>query len=242
MTRLFTGDYSRGNLLQWDGVVNIVAQADPPEYPGGYPLKVIGQGDSGYIARFEVRDGDVPTGYPTGERSEVADAATTPVDATYWYAFSFKFDTTWPASHADWGVIVSQFKSDPNSHPTLSWGVDGDTPTGQFALMHTPQSAPLVALSFDRILYLPLDLGKWHDIKMQVHWSGNDVDGFVQVWHNGVRQTFEGGGQTFTGRTIVPGDTVSHCRQGIYRFLNATTETDIVYHTGFRMADSEASL
>lgn len=254
MARLFTGDYSNGDFSQWSTVLNKNCLGSAGQYytPTSYPLQLSPQGDGGYCARFEVRDGDVPTGFPTGERSEVGQANDTtvaPVDTTRWYAFSVRFDATFPANHNSalgWG-ITHQWNSGTSSAPGIKFGFQdtgGTPPDDYWAMFQQPQSAPGVYLGDVRLLNVPMNRGNWIDVKMEAHWSPLDANGYVRVWIDGVRQTFTddaGGGETFTGRTTIPGDSYVHYREGYYR--DATiAPTGIIYHKGFRMADDEAHL
>jgi hypothetical protein len=246
-TRLFTGDYSTGDFSQWASVHNRGYVGDGAHYVPSYSATVVDDAAKGKAARFEVRTGDTPVGMPTGERSEVGqDPRIAPEGSTRWYAFSTKFDSTFPTNHASlgWG-ITNQFKStDGSGNPTINFGFIGDTPDGYVSLVYVPQSAPLVHLGVYRMLDFPLDRGNWHDFKIEAHWSPSDTDGYVRVWYDGVRQTFlpgVGGGDTFTGRTMVPGDVHVAYREGYYR-ENGISPTGIVYHANLRIADSEDAL
>ena len=81
----------------------------------------------------------------------------------------------------------------------------------------------------------------WHDTKMVVKWSTSDSVGYVQLWHNGVRQQFLDGTDTYH-QNLVPGfaNPTTYYKEGIYR--PASSSTAIVYHSGFRSASSEAGL
>jgi hypothetical protein len=252
MTRIFTGDYCTGNFSQWATVQNRIYRGAPSDYyPYEYPARIISADkDCGYVARFEVRAGDVPDGAPTGERSAVGEATATtltPVDTTRWYAFSIKFDSTFLTNHTSLGwAVTNQWHSDVlASSPTIFWGFEdapaGGGPDGYWSLFQQPQSAPLVYLGNVRLLDIPMNVGNWIDVKMEVHWSPVDADGYVRVWVNGVRQSFLTGGTTFTGRTAIPGDAYIHYHEGLYREVGIVP-TGIIYHAGFRMADSEDSL
>ena len=77
-------------------------------------------------------------------------------------------------------------------------------------------------------------------MKMQIHWSTSDTTGWIRLWHNGIRQTFLNGADTYFVRTLVPGTTTTYYKEGYYR--QAIKPTGIVYHTGFRCAADEAAL
>lgn len=262
MTRLFTGDYSTGDFSQWYSLGNKFATTGlnhGNEYPrtGFYPAATISEDkDCGYIARYELRTGDRPDWDSVSvDRSETFGKALSAalVGDTTWYAMSIKFAADFPTDHQALGSgIVTQFHDHPSalSSPVLAlgWALPGTTGfrSGYWYLRHNPQAAPLTFLGAQPLFEFPFNPGQWHDIKLQIKWA-QDNAGFVNLWWNGVRQTLLTGGQTFTGQTLCPsgvgpaneilGATI---QQGYYRASIAPT--GVVYHTGFRMADSEASL
>ena len=68
----------------------------------------------------------------------------------------------------------------------------------------------------ERFSIFDVPLGaQWHDVTMQISWSASDATGWVRLWHNGVRQTFIGGGDTFFVRTLVPGDPTVYYKRGL---------------------------
>jgi hypothetical protein len=247
--RLFTGDYSTDDFSQWPSVQNRGYNGDGVHYVPNYSATVVDDPPKGKAARFEVHKGDTPADMPSGERSEVGEASDntfTPAESTRWYAFSIKFDRTFPTNHTElgWGV-TNQWQSDNVGSPTIEFGWEnpgGDGgPDGYWSMFQQPQSSPNVSLGNVRLLDIPLNLGHWIDVVMQAHWSPSDTNGWVKVWVNGVRQTFLTGGQTFTGRTMIPGASYVHYHEGYYR-QNGIVPTGIVYHAGFRIADTQNSL
>jgi hypothetical protein len=250
--RLFTADYSTGNFMQWEDVENVNHPYGPPaDYIPSYPARVIRDAERGYCGRFEVRTGDTPAGIPSGERSQVGEypyTTRTPAESLRWYAFSIKFDPTFPTNHTElgWG-ITNEWKSGVmKGSPTIMWGwTDGGGPDGYWSLFWHPQSSPGVFLEHVRLLDVPMNRGRWIDVMMEVYWSPLDANGYVNVWVDGARQTFlagAGGGQTFPGRTMIPGDFgYVHYTEGYYR-QNGIAPTGIVYTNAFRMADSQNSL
>lgn len=269
MARIFTGDYSTGNLSQWATVENKFAVMAGNSYPNGtaatYALQPTSEDkDCGYCARFETRTNDFPPGYATDrERNEVGTGSSlAAIGTTRWYAFSIKFDSTFPANHHTLGWCnVCQFPAGPTAltSPAVSFGYAPVGVAGMranywylFQISTTPKSGGGWNTSGDPlpIAELALDVGQWQDIKMQVKWT-QDATGFINLWRNGQRQTFTsygGSGQTFTGQTAAsnggsPGEEFStvYFKQGIYR-QQGIEPTAIIYHAGFRMADDEAGL
>jgi hypothetical protein len=239
-TRLFTGDYATGDFSQWLYVQNKDYNGDSAGYRNwGYPASIVTDSGRGYVARYELRSGDLVG--PT-ERSEVAgDEANTggTEGQIRWYQFSTKFDATFPQNHASlgWGVTNQWKGSSSPASPPIAWTVNGQN--GNWSLMINKQSSPNAFLEAFSIFDVPLGT-EWHDVKMQISWSASDATGWVRLWHNGVRQTFIGGGDTYFVRTLIPGDPTVYYKEGYYR--QPMAPTGIVYHTGFRCADSEDAL
>ena len=77
---------------------------------------------------------------------------------------------------------------------------------------------------------------------MQVHFSTSDTEGWIRLWLGGVRETSLNGADTY----FIPDHDPRHDlrllqRRVCYRQADSRRR-DIVYHTGFRSADSEAAL
>lgn len=239
--RLFAGDYGTGDFSQWQTVQTKSYNSGGKEYVPDYSASIVPD-TKGYAARYEVRAGDVPD-FGGGERAEVQTdvPATGGLEGqTSWYRFSTKFDPTFPMDHADlgWGV-TNQWHADSSAgSPPVSWTVGRRN--GFWSLTIDKQSLPGAYLETFSIFDTPLAPGQWHDVTMQVHWSESDDEGWIRLWHNGVRQTFVNGADTYAVRTLIPGTTTVYYKEGMYRAPMAPT--DIVYHTGFRSGDSAEAL
>jgi len=257
MARIFTGDFATGDFSQWGQVNNKDAHGTRGAgngdnfyvgYPD-YPAQIISPDkDCGYVCRFEVRTGDVPA-FGGGERSEVDTGPQIAAEGdTIWVAWSIMFDPTFPTNHQTlgWGV-VGQFHDYPDglSSPVISWGwgplTNGDTSSGYWWLTQTPQATPGdYSLGNIALLKLPLNVGVWQDIMMQIRFK-SDATGTVKCWLNGAPQTFLTGGTTFTGQTMITTVPGIHYQLGYYRQAGIAP-TGIVSYTGLRIADSQASL
>ena len=77
---------------------------------------------------------------------------------------------------------------------------------------------------------------------MQICWSTSDSTGFVQLWLNGVRQTFTDGSQTYYVRTLIPGAATPsvYYKEGYYQ--NGIVPTGMSTTPGFRCAAAEEAL
>lgn len=239
--RLFNGDYSTGDFRQWDVVQTKSYNSTGSNYVPTYSASIAQDPAKGNVGRFEVRRGDVPS-FGGGERSEVQAGNSTggTEGQTRWYAFSTKFDTTFPQNHADlgWG-LTNQWHADSSAgSPPVGWYVD--VKNGFWSLVIHRQSAPGTYINTFSIIDVPLAVGTWHDVKMQVTWSKSDTVGAIKLWLNGVPQTFTNGSTTYNVRTLIPGTSSVYYKEGMYR--QPMTPTAIVYHAGFRAATAEGGL
>jgi hypothetical protein len=262
MTRLFTGDYSTGDFSQWSRVINpTLISREGVHHPriAAHSAAIISEDpDSGFCARYELRSGETERSEVKGDQPCFAAEGT-----TRWYAWSWKFDPSFPNNRNElsWGLVTA-FKAAKITAPyteygsavlEFSWTADARAEyslgNGYVGLGWQPQSQPTVGISGKGgyLLKIPLDQGKWHDFKARAYWKKDDT-GTFQLWRDGVAQTFLAvpgfaGGTTFTGQTVCGGTGPAGVifQQGIYRDT-AATHTDIVYHRGFRMADTEDTL
>lgn len=239
---MFIGDYSTGNFSQWPSVQNRSYNGPGAGYVPTYSALVVDDPVKGKAARFEVRAGDWP-GFAGGERSDVG---SNPGDTggnegqMRWYEFSTMFDPSFPQNHADlgWGVTNGWHPDSSTGSAGFEWSVG--TRNGFWSLIVDQQTSPGAYVGQYTIFETPLDVGHWHDVKMQVNWSTGATTGWIRLWLNGVRQTFFDGSDTEFLSTLVPGTATCYYKEGYYR--QATQPTGIVYHAGFRAAADEAQL
>ena len=257
---MFIGDYSTGDFSQWPSVQHrgYNGPGVGVHYVPSYSATVVDDPVKGKAARFEVRSGDWP-GFATGERSDVGSSASDTGGTegqVRWYEFSTMFDPSFPQNHADlgWGVTNDWHPDSSIGSAGFEWGVGAKN--GYWSLIVNPQTRPGDYLGTYTIFETPLNVGHWHDVKMQVNWStgspclrwcaarlssGQSIKtGWIRLWLNGVRQTFFDGSDTYFLSTLVPGTTTCYYKEGYYR--QAAQPTGIVYHSGFRAARDEAEL
>jgi hypothetical protein len=241
--RSFVGDYSTGDFSQWLSVQNRGYNDDGAHYVPTYSATVVDDPAKGKAARFEVRSGDVPD-FGGGERSQVGsnESQTGGTEGqTLWYQLSTMFDPTFPQDHADlgWGVTNGWHPDSSQGSSPFQWGVTAKN--GYWSLVVNDQPTPGVYLPTSGSIFdTPLNVGQWHDVKMQVHFSTSKTTGSIRLWLNGVRQTFANGADTVFARTLIPGTTTVYYKEGYYR--QAMAPTGVVYTTGFRCASDEAAL
>lgn len=231
---LFIGDYATGDFSQWPTVQNKAYNSSGMDYVPTYSAAIVPDAEKGNAARFEVRAGDVPS-FGGGERSEVQGdtMAGGSEGQTRWYRFSTKFDATFPQNHADlgWG-LTNQWPDGGDGSPRVTWEVGMKNGYWSLTITRPSQSYSI----FDT----PLNVGHWHDVTMQIHWSPSDTEGWIKLWLNGVPQTFANGTDTYFVGTLRARGRSAYYKEGMYRQRMAPT--DIVYHSGFRSGNSEADL
>jgi hypothetical protein len=214
---ILRADYETGSLSQWNA--NQAVAADRISVVSD----TVRQG--AYAARFEVRNGDNPIGY--GDRAEVQTSTGEREGQERWYGWSTMFAPDYPTS-SSWQV-VSQWHANADGSPPLAFFAQGD----ELKLVAHRFSAPGVPIDIVDIWRGPLRRGAWQDIKLHVLWSGSDSTGFVELWVDGVQQTFDDGSARRQIRTLYPG-VGAYFKQGLYR-QSGIPQTGVVYHDGFRM-------
>ena len=200
------------------------------DYRGGHPLRLEYDPVYGYVARFEIRNGDVP---PFGgpERTEIrgTQASGGLNGQTRWYEFSHAFPPGW-TNDGQWGA-TQQFHSNLDGVPPISFG---------WTKWDGVNNDWVMRIGGKTVWHTPIDTSP-HHTTLEVKWStGND--GYVKLWYDGVPQRLGPNGvyQLF-GPTQNPGSTWVYFKQGIYRESSATS-TRVMYQTGFRAASSPAGL
>jgi hypothetical protein len=241
---LFVGDYSTGDFSQWPlmatkfygSPTNMLPGA---EYVPAYPATVVADPIKGKAARYEVRKGDFVGKTESSQVTTTIPATGGEEGRTTWYSFSARFDPSFPQNHAavGWGITHQWHEgADEGGSPPISMSVG--TRNGFWSLAITPQSAPGAGTGPPYSIWdIPLGT-EWHDITMEVHWSVKD--GWIRLWHNGVRQQLLGSVETFSVPTLVPGTSSVYYKEGYYR--KPMYPTGIVYLAGFRSATDEEGL
>lgn len=294
MARAFTGDYTTGNLKQWDQILSsgpasrasgdyLVSPTNFPASRGDHTVQVVTDDpDAGYACRFELRAADnfASGGDADGMvGSQKAELITyTPLiepGDTWWHAWSIKFEqfNAWPAARTTSNFLIADEWHSHNTQPapvgggTIFWGMPPWTgriidevkgpgsPEGYYTLYVDKYSEGGTDLSTmigrTLLLNVPINLGNWIDIKMEVKYSPSDTLGYVRCWINNQPQTLLTGGTTYTGRTtlgVTPTTTTEYYyyQPGIYRSGNSISpmpwDDMILHHANYRIADSESSL
>lgn len=201
-TLLKVKDFSTGDLSQF---ANLQTK-DRNGAPGSYSTysASVRNGGPGHetAARFEVRDGDIPS-FGGGERSEVrASDLNVQAGQKTWYEWSSRLGDaggSFPAT-TSWGLIIMQWHSNEGS-PPLAIHADG----GQISLENDRSGGYRRAVC-------PIDAGVWHDYVLFVEWGTN---GLMEMWRDGVKLV------SFRAANVV-GTEQNYLKAGIYRSADHT--------------------
>lgn len=298
MSRAFTGDFSTGDLTQWNNLISsgpvgrtdadyFRPAADNPHGSGDHTIQLVRpDNDAAWACRFELRDDDSfgsggdSAGMTGAQKAELTEwQLLLRPGETWWHAWSIKFEAfSLPEGRGDNHFLVLDEWHSHNTPPmpvggvTVFWGappwsgLEGQypgTPDGHFSLCvdKYSQGGPIdpeapfdwdYLIGREILLNVPVSLGNWIDIKMQVRYSHSDEVGFVRCWINNVAQNLAGGGTTWYGRTTLgtpltpPADEHYYAQPGIYRCGSNVSpmlwDDMIIYHTGYRIASTEAGL
>lgn len=216
-TPVFRGDFETGGLNQWGGLQRVATDRI------SVVRSPVRQGS--FAARFEVRNGDNPIGF--GDRAEVQSSTGESEGDDRWYSWSTMLAADYPSSSA-WQVIT-QWHANADGSPPLGFYVSGES----ILLQANRYSGAGSSIGTSTIWRGPLRRGQWQDIRMHVKWSGSDATGFVELWINGARQTFDDGSTRRAIRTLVPG-VGAYIKQGLYR-QSGVSGTGVVYHDGLQI-------
>jgi hypothetical protein len=191
---------------------------------------------------------------------------------TWWKAWSIKFVKcdAWPADKTTSNYLIFDEWHSHNTQPlpqgggTVLWGmppwtgriIDANkgpgTPPGFYSLFVDEYaqggSDPADHLGRTILLNVPINLGQWIDIKMEVKWA---PQGYVRCWINNQPQTLLTGGTTWSGKTtlgVTPTTTQEfyYPQIGIYRSGNGAAvqpwDDMIIHHANYRAASTESAL
>lgn len=224
-TALWSGGYETGDLSQWSDAYSNVYSVAPDRIQ-----VAASDADGPFAARFEVRQGDKPvTG---GDRAEVAmfnrvangmDAGSGP----RWYSWQTMLPPDYAPSQY-WQTLAQWHQSSSASGPSpLKLSLARRSSEFRLAGRSVP-GAP------ETVLYAaPATRGVWHSFVLGVQWSPSPSEGWVELWHNGVK---------VLGRTARPtqyarqdGTPIPNAfKQGLYR-SGEIAFPQAVFHRGARL-------
>lgn len=241
---VFVGDFETGNFDQWPMCQSKFWNNPCPGMPANYALSIEPGHQGNYAGRFEVRDGDMP--FCCGERAQVVNETAAPLETEgkdLWYTWSYMIDQQYPLSNS-WQLLF-QWHSDVDGSPPLAFETIGS----DLVLQTRPRpNAPYTGIT--EVWRTPYVKGQWVDMKIHVKWSADPNTGFVELWQNGVKQTFvatppeNGGTVACQGATlchfsnIYPGDLGNRMMATYYRDP-AIVETGVVHHDNIAITTQE---
>jgi hypothetical protein len=129
---------------------------------------------------------------------------------TYWLGWEQKFSTV--PTGSDW--VPWQWKSYPNAlqnYPLLM-----TVGNGRLNLVYVGPGE-----GWRQIWSKPVEAFTWNRVAIGIHTSTSASSGWVELYYNGVRQTFTTGATRFAGRTW---DSANEPKWGAYDRGNTTTE------------------
>lgn len=228
------GDYNRPTSTSPDG-------------PGDGSVEVRRDPDCGPYLRLHLTADDSyalggDSDWGNGTQKAQIDSINSPVyqGDTIWVAWSQKFVQfdAWPAGKTSSNFLITNEwhgKAGPRYGTSVFWGVapwsgpwnakTSGTPVNHWSLCVDSYDTYLGADPTERkiLLNVPITLGEWIDVKMQIKWDTAANGGFIRCWINGQPKTLLGGSTTWYGQVTAP---YSHI-PGEYQYYAAT-----IYRSG----------
>jgi hypothetical protein len=139
-----------------------------------------------YAAQLTAYDDDLQGG--SNPRAQLMSDSQHFAGQEHYVGWSTYFPNDFPAMRGTGAFFVFfQFHGTPyTGSPPLGWGVGSD---GRIDLRRNQQ------YGYDRIWTMPMPRDRWIDFVAHVKWSKSAADGFVELWVDGVKQTFSTNGQ-----------------------------------------------
>jgi hypothetical protein len=195
-----------------------------------------------HSVKFTVAGTDNPSGF--GVRADLAGPSTGPAalcegDERYiGWSILFPSDFTSQLSQNGWVAVAEDGFGSPYGYPSLNFAFDGGPNGGRFVLdsrtggLNNPQAIWSVNPTY----------GQWMDVVTHVKFSTDPSVGYVELWINGVRQTFSNGSQRYYQNTLLPGaDTCGRIQHQNYRDP-AMSGTVTLYQDEIKMGTSYAAV
>ena len=220
---VFDGGFQTGTLSQWplrqfcsSSRATVYSRASKP----GWPRPASGS----YALRLHVYNSDVSPCTPTDNpRAQIASSTLLSAGRTYWERFQVYFPSTWPST-SSWQLFQEDYGSPWSGSPPLGFGV------------HTVNGVDTMDLNrganhnYDRIWRKPLTRGHWYTFLVHKSMSASDSRGYVELWVDGVRQSFAGGATRFHTNTLASDHTGAYqFYLNDYRAANSARVSDIFF-------------
>ena len=213
---LFAGDFDTCDLSQWPhrqdgGRQDIAAVSSPLATPG-----------SGCSGRFNTGRGDqIGDTSPRNELYRPRDAVCCNEGDERWIRWQVRLDRDWRYGSPDAFSTILQFKSDDASPGQMSFILFGDR---------------LALRRGDERWSTRLTRGRWHDFLLHVVFSARARRGRARLWHDGRRQSVNGGRRFAT----LANRRGAYLKLGLYR--SASLPRASLHHDGLRMGLTRRSV
>lgn len=220
---VWRGDYETGDLSQWDGAVQRVADdrirvVDDPVAEGRH------------AARFEVRPGDDPLGN-FGDRAEVQSGELVREGDVRRYRWHSFFPRDYPDEPQEVWQVFAQWHSVMDGVPPVSMEVSGNS-IRLLSSRHDAQGRRLDPFVTEHWRG-PLLRGRWRTFEVEITWSGSDRVGSLALSVDGDPVL-----APTTVRTMYPGS-ANFFKQGLYRCA-CTESTAVVLHDGLVVTEGDS--
>jgi hypothetical protein len=232
---LWSGDFETGDLSQWslnqscpDGVTVV-----------NNPVR-----EGNYAAKFTVDDTSTKANCPAvpteDPRAQVISPRLFGEGDDCYIAFSTYFPSEFPTISKGWMQVAEIYGPPFGGSPSIGIGVEGD----RLVLHRGPTN------NWEAVWKEGSDIPKgtgWEDIVLHVKFSTDPTVGFVEVWHNGVKQTLGNGSQRMYYDTLIPGinwdgSTPNRLILNQYRGLSPALGPITLYHDAARVGTTYDSV
>lgn len=188
---------------------------------------------------FEIRDGERPAGNSaTKSRCELMEPQVYACNKEYWKEFYIYVPTSWENNH-NWNYVWQvHLRQEPGSQAVLMFT---GSPGNVLELMTgTGGSHPV---RWDTAF----TENTWHRFGLHFRFTDTASTGFVELWYNGVQQTFDAGGTRFacamtpSGYSARSGADLNTLNDkiGIYRREESYSNTTFLYHHANKIWDAD---
>jgi hypothetical protein len=194
-----------------------------------------------HSVKFTVLDSDNPDGL--GVRADLVGPSSGPAsfcegDERYiGWSILFPSDFLSQLSSRGW-ITVAEDGYAPYAHPPLNFAFAGG-PDGGYLELDSRLNGSATAT---RILAVAPTYGQWMDIVAHYKFSSDPAVGYIEVWINGQRQTFNDGSQRFYQNTLVPNaPECGHLQHASYRAAGMANSVTI-YQDEIKVGDSYSAV
>ncbi len=227
-----TGPYARATSNTWFGsfgrghLDHAVYNFTPTQFVAGHVLVTADPGGRGEVAKYSIDNSDQPyTGAPP--RGDLFSQRQITPGSDVYISIPVRIPAGLPLEHDNGPNFFQWAQLDYPGAPQPALGLDiaanGDTVNHYDLGLHYKFEWPWVGPRVD---------GKWHTVILHVYVEP-DNRGSVQLWWDGVQQTFNNGLRTFNGPTINANQWGAYIEEldiDQYRAYNSMPGTVTIYH------------